>query len=363
MKIFRHILLISIASAFIVGCEVKDFIDPIDKVEPGQDTSAPVVQLDYPAEGTAIRVREDTTSIEIRFEVRDDIEIQSVILKVDGNQIVEFTEFKDYRWFIDQYNYEQVTNGEHTVTLEATDLDGKSDSQTVRFEKIAPYETQFEGETFYMPFDGNAMELITITYAEQIGNPGFASGLINQAYQGAAESYLTFPVDTLTNESVSAAFWYHVDPAATATRAGMLTVGPPSDNNGDRTQGFRLFRVGNETRQTIRLNIGKGDGDSWYTAGGDYRITLAEADWLHVAFTISTDSVAIFLDGELAASGAFEGPIGWADCEILSVGSGAPNFTVWNHLSDINSLYDELRFFNKFLTQQEIQTIMEETQK
>jgi len=364
MKIYRHIVLFAIASAFlIVACEMEDFTDPIEKVEPGPDTEAPVVQINYPAQGTAIRVREDTTSVDIEFEVRDDIEIQSVILKVDGNQIAEFTEFKDYRCFINEYTHEPVTNGEHTVTLEATDMDGKSDSQTVGFEKIAPYETRYDGEIIYMPFDGNAMELITITNAAEIGNPGFADGLVSQAFQGAAESYLTFPVDTLVNESISAAFWYHVDPAATATRAGMLTVGPPSDNDGDRTQGFRLFRVGNETRQTIRLNIGKGDGDSWYTAGGDYRITLAEADWLHVAFTVSTDSVAIFLNGDLAAAGAFEGPIAWTDCEILSIGSGAPNFIVWNHLSDINSLYDELRFFNRFLTQQEIQAIMEDTQK
>ena len=363
MKIIRHILVISLASAFLVACEVKDFTDSIDKVEPGQDTTAPAVQINYPAEGTAIRVREDTTSIDIAFEVRDDIEIQTVTLELDGNQIGEFDEFKDYRWFIKEYTYGPITNGTHTLTVKSTDMEGKTASETVSFEKIAPYETQYDGEVLYMPFDGNAMELITITNAEEVGNPGFAGGLMSQAYQGAAGSYLTFPVDTLVNESISAAFWYHVDPSATATRAGMLTVGPPSDNDGDRTQGFRLFRVGNETRQTIRLNVGKGDGDSWYTAGGDYRITLAEADWMHVAFTISSDSVAIFLDGELAAAGAFEGPIGWADCEILSIGSGAPNFAVWNHLSDINSLYDELRFFNRFLTQAEIQAIMEEQQK
>ena len=363
MKIFRNILLFTLLAAFIVACEREGFIDPISKVEPGPDNSAPFVEINYPTQGTAIRVREDTTAITIDFEVRDDIELQSILIELDGSQITKYTDFKDYRRVLEEFVYENVTNGEHTLTLTATDMQDKSTSQSVDFEKIAPYETQYDGEIFYMPFDGNAMELITISSAEEVGNPGYSSGLVSQAYQGAAESYLTFPVDTLVNESISAAFWYHVDPAATATRAGMLTVGPPSDNDGDRTQGFRLFRVGNETRQTIRLNVGKGDGDSWYTAGGDYRITLAEADWMHVAFTISSDSVAIFLDGELAAAGAFEGPIGWADCEILSIGSGAPNFAVWNHLSDINSLYDELRFFNRFLTQAEIQAIMEEQQK
>lgn len=360
MKIIRNILVISLASAFIVACEMKDFTDPIEKVEPGQDTTAPVVQIDYPAEGTAIRVREDTTSIDIEFEVRDDIEIQAVTIELDGNQIGEFEEFKDYRWFIKEYNYEPITNGSHTLTVNAVDTEGKNASKSVTFEKIAPYETQYEKEIFYMPFNGNAMELITITYAEEVGNPGYESGMFEQAFKGAAESYLTYPVDTLTNDSISAAFWYHLDPAATVTKAGVLTVGPPSENNGDRKKGFRFFRVGNETNQTFKLNIGKGETEAWFTAGGDYSMDPATAGWVHVAFTISTDSVAIYLDGEYATGGAFDGPISWTDCEILSIGSGAPNFTVWGHLSDVNSLYDELRFFNKFLTQQEIQAIMNE---
>ena len=40
--------------------------------------------------------------------------------------------------------------------------------------------------------------------------------------------------------------------------------------------------------------------------------------------------------------------------------SGAPNFTGWGHLSD-QSFMDELRLFNKALSQEEVQTILEET--
>jgi hypothetical protein len=39
--------------------------------------------------------------------------------------------------------------------------------------------------------------------------------------------------------------------------------------------------------------------------------------------------------------------------------SGAPRFTEWGHLSDLSYL-DELYFFDVALTQEEIQTIMEQ---
>jgi len=54
--------------------------------------------------------------------------------------------------------------------------------------------------------------------------------------------------------------------------------------------------------------------------------------------------------------GDFAG-IDWTGADILSIMSGAPRFTGWNHLSD-ESYMDELRLFNKALTQEEVQTIM-----
>ena len=41
----------------------------------------------------------------------------------------------------------------------------------------------------------------------------------------------------------------------------------------------------------------------------------------------------------------------------MSIMSGVPRFSGWNHLSDLSHL-DELRLFNKVLTQSEIQGIM-----
>jgi len=60
----------------------------------------------------------------------------------------------------------------------------------------------------------------------------------------------------------------------------------------------------------------------------------------------------------VVSQGAYPG-ISWANCDILTIGSGAPNFTEWGHLSDL-SLIDELRIFDKALTQEEIQQMVED---
>ncbi len=51
--------------------------------------------------------------------------------------------------------------------------------------------------------------------------------------------------------------------------------------------------------------------------------------------------------------------ISWANCTNISIGSGAPGFIGWNHLSDLSYL-DELYLFDKVLTTEEIQAIMTE---
>lgn len=58
------------------------------------------------------------------------------------------------------------------------------------------------------------------------------------------------------------------------------------------------------------------------------------------------------MDGTEVKSIPFTG-ISWNGCDIMSIGSGAPRFTEWGHLSD-QSLIDELRIYNKALPASEI---------
>lgn len=341
------IVLFSLLLAFF-SC--NDGIDPITEVDPGADASAPTVLINFPLEGTTIKVYDVVTSINIDFEVNDDIEIASVSVKIDGNEIANFNDFLDYRIFIKEFTYDNVTTGDHILNITATDIEDKSTSAIVNFVKEPPYTPLFDGETLYMPFDGDFIDLISITNANEVGAPGFAGegkiGL-NSLIPGT-DNYLTFPTGDLLTNQFSASFWYKVD--GTPDRSGILVVG---DDETDRNQGFRLFREGNTTEQRIKLNVGIGTGESWND--GDV-IDVTAGEWVHVAFTISDTENTIYLNGQAVSTSAMASPVDWTGCEQFTIGAGGETFSYWDHLSDDSSI-DDLRFFNKALTGGEVQAI------
>jgi hypothetical protein len=224
------------------------------------------------------------------------------------------------------------------------------------------YVPEFEGETFYMPFDGDNKELFSNADATVTGATGFAgeSAGGTDAFAGGADSYLTLPATGLTTAEFSATFWYKVN--ADPDRAGILVIGPPDTENAGypdvqnlRTNGFRFFREGSADNQVFKLNVGTGDGESWFDGGASASLDPATADWVHMAFTISGSSATVYFDGEVVSQGDLAG-IDWTGCDLISIASGTPRFTEWGHLSDL-SYIDELRFFDKALSQEEVQNV------
>lgn len=347
MKNIKNIIAGLFILVFAAAC--NEGIDSITPVDPGPDASAPVITIKYPTDGVKIQVPELITSVNIQFEATDDIELKSVSVLMDGTEIISYTEFKDYRRAVKEYLYNKVTNGTHTLTIKATDLQGKITSKSVSFEKKPPYTPLYAGETFYMPFDGDYVEKISFKAATVVGTPGFAgSGLkgIN-AYAGAADSYLTFPLAGLTGTEFSAEFWVKLN--ASPDRSGLISISPGGE---DRTKGLRFFREGSATSQRFKLNVGTGSGETWNDGG----LLAPSNEWAHLAFTVSQTKCTIYINGAVAASVANTG-IDWTGCSTISIFSGAPGFSYWGHNAD-QSKFDELRFFNKALTQEEIQTII-----
>lgn len=346
--------------AILFSCK-DGYIDAISKVEPGPDKGAPVVTTTYPVEGTEIKVAELKTSINIKFDVTDDIEIKNVVVKMDGATIGQYSEFIDYRHLIKELPYNGLATGIHTLSIVATDTENKVTTMDVHFEKKPPYVPLFNGEVFFMPFDGIYTELISITNPTVVGTPGFAGEgkKGGNAYAGATDAYLTFPTTGLVSSSFSASFWMKVNDSP--DRAGVLVIGPPdpaspnSPNN--RNSGFRFFRENAGGKQRFKLNVGSGSSDSWFDGGAAADVVPNTGDWVHFAFSISPTGCAVYINGQVASQGAFSG-VDWTGCDILSIMSGAPRFTGWDHKSDL-SYMDELRFFNKALTQQEVLTIIQ----
>lgn len=360
MKRFQNILLIGLIAVFAFACK-DGYIDDISQVDPGADESAPQVTLSYPTEGTEIKLPEAVSTINIRFEVTDDIEIGEVEVLYDGTSLKTYTDFKDYRRLVvDSLIYDNVVDGAHTVTIKATDLENKTTTLEVDFAKVPPYIPKYDGELLYMPFDGDYMDMITFETATVVGTPGFSDESVMglKSYAGAAESYLTLPAERFQNQEITAVFWMKVN--ATPDRAGILVMGPTDPSNpespNNRTSGFRFFRENAGGEQRFKLNAGNGTADSWFDGGDAADIDPSVNKWHHFAFTISNSEAVVYIDGEVVKQGAFDG-IDWAGCDILSIMSGAPRWTGWNHLSD-KSLMDELRIFDRALSQEEIQNII-----
>lgn len=362
MRLLKYILTVTCAMLIAVAC--NEGIDPISRVDPGPDETAPAITIAYPVDGTEIKVASDVASINIEFEVTDDIEVQLVDVLIDGNKIATFNEFKDYRRFVGEVLYDQLVTGDHTLTVNATDMENKTTSKSVNFSKVPPYIPRFNGEIFYMPFDETSgyTELVTFSNPTVVGNPSIITdGLQGGAYAGATDSYLTFPTTGLQGSEFSAFFWMKVN--AVPNRAGVLVMGPPDPAKPStpnlRTSGFRFFREDAAGKQRFKLNVGNGTADSWFDGGAAADVDPTSDEWVSFAFTISGTQCVVYIDGQVASQGAFSG-VSWEGCDILSIMSGAPRFTEWDHKSDL-SYMDELRLFNKALTQDEVQNIVGET--
>lgn len=221
-----------------------------------------------------------------------------------------------------------------------------------------------DGQIFYMSFDGDYEDYQSLAKASPMGNPGFGEGISGQAYAGAADSYLTFNIASMAaplGNEVTFGFWYRLN--GNPTQAGILVIGPVTEGAGanaqnNRTSGIRIFRENAEGMQRVKANIGNGTEDTWLDGGVAADLDPATADWVYVALVLRANGADFYLDGEVAATANFSG-ISWAGCDIMSIGSGAPRFTEWGHLSD-QSLIDELRIYNKALTAEEIREKIEE---
>lgn len=360
MKIYIKLIILAFLACMFNACE-QNYIDSISKVDPGTDQGAPEVTFNYPKEGTEIKVFEQITSIEIDFEVRDDIEIAAISIKYDGTEIANLTEFLDYRIVKTIYPYEEVRDGQHTIEISATDTDGNTTSESVTFEKVPPYVPKYRGEALYMPFDGDYMDLISVSFPVQVGSPGFAGEAVagSDAYAGAENSYLSIPAEDFIGDEFSASFWMKIN--TPPDRAGILVASPPDPANpsapNNRNNGFRFLRENPRSpMQTFKLNVGTGDGEQWFDGGETADVAPNTGEWVHFAFSIEAGYATVYINGAVVSEGEFAG-IDWTNVENISIMSGEPNFTGWSHFSDL-SYMDELRLFTVALTQAEVQQII-----
>ena len=220
--------------------------------------------------------------------------------------------------------------------------------------------------TFHMGFNGNYKDGISGTAATVVGSPTYAysDGVSGDAYQGATDSYLTFPTTGLQGDEFSASCWLKL-PSTIDSPAGILVMGPKDTANPDaqnvRTSGFRLFYDNSGGKAYFKVNVGTGSGETWVDGGDPAKIDPAvNSGWIHVAFTISGTDVTYYINGQLISSSTTTG-VDWTGCDLFSIMSGAPRFTGWGHKSCVGEM-DELYLFKKALSADEVTLMMNDGQ-
>src|SRR5690554_4078808 len=225
-------------------------------------------------------------------------------------------------------------------------------------EQPTPPPIGADGQIFYLSFDNeDREEYQSLMEYTIVGSPTFVDGKSGKAYAGAANSYLTFDVTNLAaplSSEMTFTFWYKVNGAP--DRAGILVIGPPhagqpANAQNNRTSGIRIFREGGQL-QRVKANIGNGQADTWLDGGVNADIDSSAPEWIYIALVLESNKATFYMDGEVVSTTNFTG-ISWTGCDIISIGSGAPRFNDWGHLSD-QSLIDEVKFYNKALPASEI---------
>ena len=353
MKHINYILTV-IAAVTLLSCDYD--LDPITEIAPGADASAPELVISYPTQGTFIRVPEELASITIKFETTDDIELQSVVVTIDGTSIATYDSFTDYRRFYDEIIYDQVASGNHVLAITSTDLEGKSTTKTVNFTKASPYTPKYSGEEFYFPFDGSIIDLVSTSNPIITGSEDFfGTGKIgDNALELPADSYLSVPASSLTaGDGFSASLWINLN--STPDRAGILNADFGDSNS--RKIGFRVFRENAGGNQRIKMNVGTGAKEYWVDGGANADVVPDTGEWTHIGVTVSADTARVYINGTIVKEVAIEGPIDWTGVEHIVIGAGGPSFSYWNHKTDQSGI-DEVRLFSTALSTSEMISVM-----
>jgi hypothetical protein len=356
MKIIKYIIACSLMIMMAVSCDKG--LDPIVPVNTKPDVSAPEIEITSPENGKTINSLDSVATITIQLLAEDDVELKSVLVTLNEVEIVNMTSFIDYRRLDLEMDQGGILDGVYTLDVVVTDLTDKVVSKSITFSKVTvPPYTAMDGEVLYFSFDGFYLDLISKNEPTVTGFPSFVPGKTNNCLQGATDSYLEYPTTGLLGTEFSVAFWYKVN--AIPDRAGIMAISHPVDiAAADRIKGFRLFREISGADQNIGLNIGNGTDEVWMNP---FVKVAPDADWIHLAISITSDTATIYVNGELSTltpKTAIGAPIDWTDCTSMTLGSGMPNFIYWLHYSDL-SLYDEFHMFKRAITQDEVKAFYE----
>jgi len=221
-----------------------------------------------------------------------------------------------------------------------------------------------EGLVIHYPFEGNLTDTISGTTAENFGNLTFTEGRVGgqavRFFTGTADPYFVTPSGAL-----------QVGPTADGGTAGTFSMfvnhraGSPIENdrhnyiaqkNGCGPEDNNRGRVV-LYRQGPTASPGPDSITSFVTGRrllSDFKIDEDNAEtWIHMTLTLDPDNNewAFYADGTEISRDTFPGPQPENSCGEFVIGH---HLTFTNDAQTFDGLMDDLRFYNRVLTDEEI---------
>jgi hypothetical protein len=363
----------------------KDYIDPISKVDPGTDATAPTVSIIAPAAATVVIPFTDTkTNYTFKFSVSDDIELKNIDIALNGGNLASFNKFIDYRSYTGTYEYKDLAIGNHSFVVTATDLSGKTTSKSFAFTITNKYQPIFPSEVFFVPFDFPSTDPlkivsdIVLNTSATANSTSTTAGISGNAMQGGGLKYVTYakPNNWISaSQSFSVSFWFKLNGQTKNNNGGngpeyVFSV-PSTNGHWSGGQAFLFFET-NASGTQIKFPVVAADmSDTWFVwENGNAIPGIANNTWKHCAlvYDASTSKMTLYIDGvanATQASWGTHGNINFNPSTATAFRLGAGPKDVNNDAADdwLRSTWkgglDQFRLFTGALSASEVKSIFD----
>lgn len=381
----KNILNSILAGMLITLASCSDgYIDDITPVPQGTDSSAPQIQITSPTSTVNIPFTENKTDVKFDFSVDDDIELANIEILLDGVKLNTYSSFIDYRKYIGSYTYKNLALGNHTFTVNAKDLAGKSSSKVFNFKVTNVYTPFNSSEVFFVPFDNPSTDPLKIAQDQVLNTPAKSnsttvfSGANGNAMKGDYVKYISYakPNNWVSDaKSFSVSFWFKLNGQTKNNNGGngpeyIFSI-PSSNGHWSGGQAMLFFETNSSGTQIKFPVVDKNMGDTWFVwEGGNAIPGIADNTWKHCAlvYDASTSKMTLYINGVAnpnTPAWANHGDINMNEATMSEFRIGAGPKDVNNDSADdwLRSSWkgglDQFRLFTTALSASEVKSIFD----
>jgi hypothetical protein len=298
------------------------------------DTTPPVVSLVEPAPNSTV-----SGFVTLSADASDESGVRGVRFLVDGVPLAEDTEAP----YATQWFASAATTGVHQLRAEATDSAGNVQLSSP-IDVVIEAGTSVPGLVLALGFDeGSGEETIDASGAghdAELSGQNWARGRFGSALEFDGERLTVADSDLLDLTSALTISAWVMPKAPIAEWSTILA------KQSDWEFSYLLYAPGPGDRIEARLAC-----DEWSSVSADR--ALPPNRWTHVALTFQGSEAVLYQDGEVVGTSQVEGTSLHPVAGPLFIGGS----TLWSE-QNFRGLIDEVRIYNRKLSQVELQTAM-----